>query len=179
MCGELVVNYTLPDIHQVVDGLEVGLINLKEASVVNEDHNFCNEEDRKISSSLSELDNVGVVKLDHNFFEDGYKMPSSTAMLVPQHRCSMDNDHHLFYKDDPGGLSRALAQVQGGQQPSTWVAKQDILVVQEDHNYYEDPDVSSSYPTVPKMMVLVILAYLMDRHMVVNPRVFHIPSDNG
>ena len=120
-----------------------------------------------------------MVKLDHNFYEDGYEMSSSTAVLGYQHQWSMNNDHNHIYKDDPGGLSRALAQVQGGQQPSTWVAKEDILVVQEDHNYYEDPEVSSSYPTVPKLMVLVILAYLMDRHMVVNPRVFHIPSDHG
>ena len=159
---------------KLVDCLEVGLIERQEASVVNEDHNWCNEEDRKMSSSLSELDNVGVVKLDHNFFEDGYQILSSMAVLVPQHQRSMDNTQY-FYKDDPGRLSRALGQVRSVQQPSI----QDILVVQEDHNHYEDPAVSSSYPAVPRTMVLAIRAYLKDRHMVVNPRVFHIPSDNG
>ena len=143
VCGELVVKYTLPHIHQVVDCLEVGLSERQDDFVVNEDHNFCNEEDTEISSSLSELDKVCVVKLDHNFFEDGYDMPSSTAVLVPQHQWSITNDHNS-----------------------------------EDHNHFEDLDLSSSSPTVPQKLVLLVLAYLMDKHMI-ESRDFNIPSDPG
>ena len=128
---------------KLVDCLEVSLSERQDDFVVNEDHNFCNEEDTEISSSPDELEDTCVVKLDHNFFEDGYDMPPSTAVLVPQHQWSITNDHNS-----------------------------------EDHNHFEDLDLSSSSPTVPQKLVLLVLAYLMDKHMI-ESRDFNIPSDPG
>ena len=65
------------------------------------------------------------------------------------------------------------------QQPTTWVAQEEEMVVRKDHNFYEDPELSSSSPTVPQIMVLVLLAYMMDRQMMVNTGDFNIPSDPG
>ena len=88
----------------------------------------------------------------------------------------MKDDHNHIYKDDPGGSSPALGQVPDVQQPTTWVAKEDVFVVKEDHNfYYEDYcEISSSPPAVPQMVVLFLWAYMMER-----PMDFNIPTDPG
>ena len=129
-----------------------------------------------------EFDEILVVKQDHNFsYEEDCVISSSlTEEDMSHHPFVVMEDHREYYKDDPGGSSPALGQVPDIQQPTTRVAEEDVPVVKKDHNFYhEDPELSSSPPTVLQMVVLFLLAYMMDRHMEVNMMDFNIPSDPG